>query len=41
MVHANEGISQIVFFKGNKCKINYEDRKGKYDNQEGIEIAKV
>ena len=40
-VYANEGIAQVVFFKGERPKITYSDRKGKYQNQEGIEVAKI
>lgn len=32
-IYANEGICQILFFKGIPCDISYEDRKGKYQNQ--------
>lgn len=32
-VYANEGIAQLLFFKGSACKVTYKDRKGKYLNQ--------
>ena len=32
-VYANEGITQLLFFRGNPCKVSYQDRKGKYQNQ--------
>jgi dCTP deaminase len=32
-VYANEGIIQLLFFKGDKCQTSYADRKGKYQNQ--------
>ena len=41
-VYANEGIGQILFFKGNeKCQVSYKDRGGKYMNQRGVTTAKV
>jgi len=39
-VYANEGIAQILFFKGKSCFTSYADRKGKYQNQ-GPEIVKA
>ena len=32
-IYLNEGIAQLLFFKGNAPKISYNDRKGKYQNQ--------
>jgi dCTP deaminase len=32
-VYANEGICQIIFFKGIGCSTSYMDRAGKYQNQ--------
>jgi len=41
-VYANEGIAQLLFFEGDEqCEVTYADRKGKYQNQQGIEVAKV
>lgn len=41
-VYANEGISQLLFLEGDEqCEVTYADRKGKYQNQQGIEVAKV
>lgn len=40
-VYAGEGIAQVVFFRGNRPQITYSDRKGKYQNQKGIEVAKI
>jgi dCTP deaminase len=41
-VYANEGIGQIVFLKANDvCDISYKDKKGKYQNQQGISGSKV
>ena len=32
-IYANEGVTQLLFFRGNPCKVSYQDRKGKYQNQ--------
>jgi len=40
-IYAGEGIAQVVFFRGNRPNITYDDRKGKYQNQKGIEVAKI
>lgn len=40
-IYAEEGIAQVVFFRGERPKVTYGDRKGKYQDQEGIEVAKL
>jgi dCTP deaminase len=41
-VYANEGLCQILFFKGDEpCEISYADRKGKYQKQQGIVLPKL
>lgn len=41
-VYANEGIAQVLFFRGNEvCEISYGDRKGKYQKQQGIILPKL
>ncbi len=40
-VYANEGIAQVIFFKGNRPGTSYSDRDGKYQDQEGIEVAQI
>ncbi|MBS3786889.1 dCTP deaminase [Candidatus Bipolaricaulota bacterium] len=40
-VYADEGIAQVVFFRGERPEITYGDRNGKYQDQEGIEVAKI
>lgn len=40
-VYANEGIVQILFFKGEDCLTSYADRCGKYQGQTGVTGAKV
>jgi dCTP deaminase len=32
-IYANEGITQLLFLRGKPCKVSYQDRKGKYQNQ--------
>lgn len=33
-IYADEGITQLLFYRGNPCDVTYQDRKGKYQNQE-------
>jgi dCTP deaminase len=41
-VYANEGLCQILFFKGNEpCEVSYADRRGKYQKQQGIVLPKL
>jgi len=41
-IYANEGIAQVLFFKGDEdCTTSYADRDGKYQGQRGIELPKV
>lgn len=41
-LYAGEGACQFVFFKADKmCKTSYKDRKGKYQNQTGIQLPKI
>lgn len=40
-IYSNEGIAQILFFESDEhCKVSYKDRKGKYQDQKGITLAK-
>ena len=32
-IYANEGICQLLFFRGTECEVDYQMRKGKYQNQ--------
>ena len=32
-IYANEGVVQLLFLEGEPCKVNYETRKGKYQDQ--------
>ena len=38
--HGNSGAAQILFFKGDEPEVSYSDRKGKYQGQVGITLAK-
>src|ERR1700744_3200145 len=41
-VYANEGLCQILFFQSDEvCEVSYADRKGKYQNQQGIVLPKL
>ena len=41
-VYANEGIAQILFFEGDElCDTSYADRKGKYQNQQGVVLPRI
>lgn len=40
-VYAGEGIMQVLFFEGEDPEVSYADRKGKYQSQKGITLAKV
>ena len=38
---ANEGIAQVLVFEGEEPEISYADRKGKYQGQTGVTVARV
>jgi len=41
-LYANEGIAQIIFLQAAElCEISYADKKGKYQSQQCITLAKV
>jgi dCTP deaminase len=41
-IYANEGIAQVLFFEADEaCTISYADKKGKYQNQQAIELPKL
>ncbi len=41
-VYANEGLAQLVFLKGSEtCAVSYADKKGKYQDQDGLTLPKV
>lgn len=42
VIHANEGIAQLLFFQGDEpCEISYADKQGKYQASTGITQAKL
>lgn len=41
-IYPNEGIAQLMFFHNkNGCGVSYADRKGKYQDQDGVTGARV
>ena len=41
-IYANEGIAQVLFFEADEeCEISYADKKGKYQNQQGILLPRL
>ena len=41
-VYAGEGIAQVIFFKAESaCNVSYADRKGKYQAQQKIAVARL
>ncbi len=41
-IYSGEGIAQVIFFKADKiCKVSYADKKGKYQAQKKITVAKI
>jgi dCTP deaminase len=41
IIHANEGIAQLLFFESDEeCLMSYKDKKGKYQYQQGIVLPR-
>jgi dCTP deaminase len=40
-VYANEGIAQVMFFRGERPAITYADKRGKYQGQVGVTLSRV
>ncbi len=41
-IYADEGVVQMMFYKGNPCTVSYDTRHGKYQNQgEEVVLPKV
>jgi dCTP deaminase len=41
-IYANEGIAQVLFFKGDEApEISYGDKKGKYQGQIGVTLPRL
>lgn len=41
IIYGGQGIAQILFFRGKRPSTTYDDREGKYQDQEGVSVAKV
>jgi dCTP deaminase len=41
-IYANEGIAQVLFFRGDEPpEISYADKKGKYQGQQGVTLPRL
>jgi len=40
-VYANEGIAQVMFFRGDRPAVTYADKRGKYQGQSGVTLPRV
>ena len=41
-IYANEGIAQVLFFRGSEPpEVSYRDKKGKYQGQQGVTLPKL
>jgi dCTP deaminase len=40
-VYAEEGIAQVVFLQGETPEVSYDEKKGKYQRQEGITLPRL
>ena len=41
-IYANEGIAQVLFFKGDEePEVSYKDKKGKYQGQSGVTLPRL
>ena len=41
-IYANEGIAQVLFFKGDEPpEVSYKDKKGKYQGQQGVTLPRL
>lgn len=41
-IYAGEGVCQLLFFQGERCKTTYADRSGKYQHQqESVTLARI
>ena len=41
-IYAGEGVAQLLFFKSDQpCEVTYADRKGKYQNQQGVTLPRA
>lgn len=40
-IYAGEGIAQMIFLRGERCRTTYADRNGKYQGQTGVVPPRV
>ncbi len=40
-VYAEEGIAQVVFLQGETPEVSYDEKKGKYQRQQGITLPRL
>ena len=41
-IYANEGIAQVLFFRGEEPpEVSYKDKRGKYQGQHGVTLPKI
>lgn len=41
-IYANEGIGQVIFLESDEsCEVSYADKKGKYQQQQGIVLPRM
>ena len=41
-IYANEGIAQVLFFKGSEApEVSYKDKSGKYQGQHGVTLPRL
>jgi dCTP deaminase len=40
-IYANEGIAQVLFFRGEPPLVSYRDKKGKYQGQRGVTLPRL
>jgi deoxycytidine triphosphate deaminase len=40
-IYANEGIAQVLFFRGEPPEVSYGDKKGKYQKQHGVTLPRL
>jgi dCTP deaminase len=41
-IYANEGIAQVLFFRGDEApEVSYRDKSGKYQGQQGVTLPRI
>jgi dCTP deaminase len=41
LLRAGQGIAQVIFETGDPCHVSYADRKGKYQDQQGVTLPRA